>query len=101
MSKCSVVRIRKSKFSYSTLLRPKYCAAAGDAVHMQTAATSVHTNGRITPMALQLLIGCCAEKRQRGPTLIQGVSNLRAEVSQERNGRAIHQSAREHVSTRK
>src|SRR3954452_8792851 len=32
MSKCSVLSTRKFRFSYWTLLRPKYCASSGGAV---------------------------------------------------------------------
>src|SRR5687767_12150311 len=48
MSKCSVARIRKSKSTYSTLLRPKYCALA--AVDSNSDSEIVTTTVRITPV---------------------------------------------------
>src|SRR5687767_7494864 len=96
MSKCSVARIRKSKFSYSTLFRPKYCAAADDAMLRQIATATLRTSREITRIPFKNLYRLIEGKAAREGDAILRVSNLRVEVSQGRKARRVRYCARRH-----
>src|SRR6185437_7294864 len=66
MSKCGVFRRRKGKVSYCTLLRPKYCAAAGEARLAANPIASAAAIARALPPGIRTL-GTLAD-------LSQGVS---------------------------